>query len=340
MTPDLLGYLLRSLEPDEALEVEEYLENSPDARQQLRLLRKQLGPLGTWESAEIAPDLFYKTLRMVANKRIESAPPLASAPASVRVRTEVIVQPWVRSDLAPRVSSWRRPDIWVAIALLVIVCLTIPPILQFVRQRALQVECGDNMRQIYASLMGYSQNHQGQFPVPQAQGPNAHAGIYAPVLFNEGYWGERMRVGCGQNTPVRPVALQEVQQHDPNDTAWWTRVGGSYGYHLGYLVNEGGVVRLMAIRNGDGSYIPILADRPPRAGEPFDFYTGNSPNHGGRGQNVLYVGGNVVFQVNRVALHGDDQDIYLNRQRKLSAGTDKHDAVIAPSETSPLSPID
>jgi hypothetical protein len=339
MTPDLLGYLLRSLEPDEALVVEEYLESSPEARRQLRLLRKQLGPLDAWEAAEIPPDLFYQTLRTVATKRIEAIAPLV-IPVPSRPKSEAILQPWVTSDLAPRVSSWRRPDIWVAIALLVIVGAAIPPVLQFVRQRAAQVECSDNMRQLYASLMEYARAHQGQFPVPTAQGPAARAGIYAPVLFDEGYWGERLRLGCGQNTPVRPVALREVQQHDPNDSAWWTRVGGSYGYHLGYVVNEGGVVRIMAIRNGDGDNIPILADRPPRAGEPLDFYNGNSPNHDGRGQNVLYTGGQVAFQPYRYALHGDNKDIYLNRKKMPFAGTDKHDAVIAPSEASPLPPVE
>lgn len=337
MTRDLLGYLLGTLESDQALELEEYLESSPEARLQLRLLRKRITPLDSWENPEVPADLFYKTLRAVASKRLESA--IAANVGLIPPRSnDQILQPWVTSDLAPRISSWRRPDVWVAIALLFIVLLAIPPVLQFVRQRALQVECGDNMRQIYASLIEYTRAHSGQFPVPQRDGPNARAGIYAPVLFDEGYWGERLRLGCGQDTPVRPVALQEVQQHDPNDSAWWTKVGGSYGYHLGYLVRNGNVVQLMAIRNGDGDHIPILADRPPRPGELFDFYVGNSPNHGGRGQNVLYSGGQVNFQVTRQALHGQDQDIFLNRQKKPFAGTDKHDAVIAPSEASPLPP--
>ena len=46
---------------------------------------------------------------------------------------------------------------------------------------------------------------------------------------------------------------------------------------------------------------PILADRPPAQG------WGNSPNHGGTGQNVLFVGGNVGFFTTRTVGPENDE---------------------------------
>ena len=56
----------------------------------------------------------------------------------------------------------------------------------------------------------------------------------------------------------------------------------------------------------------------------------NSPNHGGVGQNVLYLNGRVRFCTNRtVGVDGDD--IYLNKEKQPEAGIDRWDSVLGAS---------
>jgi len=63
MDPDLLGYLLNALAPEEQRQVEAYLASDPEARQRLRLLRQALAPLETDRDAiEPPPGLAARTL--------------------------------------------------------------------------------------------------------------------------------------------------------------------------------------------------------------------------------------------------------------------------------------
>src|SRR5436309_9956542 len=78
-----------------------------------------------------------------------------------------------------------------------------------------------------------------------------------------------------------------------------------------------------------GSLWPILADRPPSDGTP-----GNSPNHGGAGQNVLFLDGHVRFVPGRTIGDPDD-DIFLNRANTVAAGVDNRDVVLGASASRP-----
>ena len=51
---------------------------------------------------------------------------------------------------------------------------------------------------------------------------------------------------------------------------------------------------------------------------PEAVFGSNSPNHGGRGQNVLYVGGNVKWLTapTMPTIGCENDDIYLNRSQK------------------------
>ena len=69
---------------------------------------------------------------------------------------------------------------------------------------------------------------------------------------------------------------------------------------------------------------------PPSVGRPL----GNSLNHGGTGQNVLYFGGNVTFATHRhVGVDGDD--IYLNKRNRVAAGVNRWDTVLGASAAHP-----
>ncbi len=78
------------------------------------------------------------------------------------------------------------------------------------------------------------------------------------------------------------------------------------------------------------SGMPVLADSPYHV----NFATigdGNSPNHGRRGQNVLYGDSSVRWLGTRRA-SPHDPDIYLNNDRKARPGVHFQDAVLVPSK--------
>ena len=73
-----------------------------------------------------------------------------------------------------------------------------------------------------------------------------------------------------------------------------------------------------------------MADCPPP-----DAGRGNSLNHGGQGQNVLYLDGHTQWCTTRtVGLAGDD--IFINRERRVAPGLDWADSVLGRSEVGPV----
>ncbi|HQR41680.1 MAG TPA: hypothetical protein PLX97_03325 [Gemmatales bacterium] len=346
MKPDLLGYIIHALPPQEEREVEELLENQPELRKELQRIRPLLKALDTQEEFEPSKDLIFRTLRAAATAHSQeeaarkpvSQPVLPVKPATkTGVHQLPGLEPWKPSELETVPTNWRRADAWALIAVILLIVIAIPPVLQYVRDRAMQTECRDNMRQLYTAFNGYMQANNGKIPVLATTGPASHAGVYASILRDSGLWGERLRLGCPPNSPTQPEPLTKVMAHNDNDMAYWQKFAGSYAYHLGYLQNVNGTPQLTSLKVGDGDTIPILADRPARFGEGQNWATANSPNHGSRGQNVLHLGGHVAFLPFRSAINGDDRDIYRNHQNLPHAGLDKFDCVLGASEATPTS---
>ena len=75
--------------------------------------------------------------------------------------------------------------------------------------------------------------------------------------------------------------------------------------------------------------VPLLADQPPH--ENFrSIRPGNSPNHHGRGQNVVYADLHVGWHNTR-RLGPRDADMFLNARNQLAPGVDDDDNVLLPS---------
>jgi type II secretory pathway pseudopilin PulG len=341
MKPDLTGYVLRILEPAQEQEVEEYLEAHPEARQEVLMMRPLLRVLAV-DEPEPSKDLVYRTLRALANLHCtEPEPDCKTSPSSLKsvevkpqndmARQLPSLEPWKQNEYEASASHWRRADAVALIAVVMLILLAIPPVLQYVRDRAMQVECKNNLRQIYSSMQRYMQDHDGAIP---SLSDNRHAGTYASMLRDAGLWGERMRLGCPPGSPTVPQSLAEVDKHRDDELSYWQKFAGSYAYHLGYTQNEkdsGSVIR--SLRHGDGDHLPILADRPARFGEVTDWTVANSPNHGGRGQNVLYLGGHADFR--KVRTCGEDRDIFRNYQNLQEAGANIKDVVLGLPESRP-----
>jgi type II secretory pathway pseudopilin PulG len=338
MKPDLLGYLMHAVEPDEARQIENLLESDLELRKEMVKLRQKLAPLELLENAEPSTELVYQTLRGVATARSHEMP--APVPASVKSSSKhrsAVVEPWKSNEYEAAPTTWRRADAWALIAIVMMICLAIPPLLQYVRDRALQTECRENMRQVYSALDNYMSNHNGSIPALAPSGPASHAGVYAVTLRDRGLWGDTLRVSCPPNAgPKLPPTMAEIQQHKDEEQAYWQNFAGTYAYHLGYVQNDNGKMSIKALNRTDGDSLPILADRAPRFGEVPQWASANSPNHGGRGQNVLHLGGHVQFFIFRSAAGGDDHDIFRNQNNQQYAGVKLQDIVLGSSEAKPL----
>src|SRR5262245_7545761 len=138
MEPDLLGYLLNALDDDERRAVDQHLESHPEARQQLVGLRRLLRPLAEENAVEYepSPDMFFKTLRIVAVQRgREHAKQVAPSSRTLRV----VPPP------PSRAVRWRRADVLVAACIAMVVVLLIPPAVLQVRHREEVADCARNL---------------------------------------------------------------------------------------------------------------------------------------------------------------------------------------------------
>jgi hypothetical protein len=317
MDDKLVGYLLQALDPPDLQEVEAHLRTHPEARSRLALLERALAPLAAdGQPPAPPPGLVLGTLARVAEYRCRGLP-AAPPPAPSQVG-------------APGRRWARRPDVLAAAALLLLVGgLGLSALAR--QWRAYQREaCASNLRSLWEGLERYSDHHEGDFPRVEEEGPRGVAGVFRPLLHDAGVLTGSAGLACPSqgrrpppDTSVRD--LEELFRTSPEQFRAVARdLAGGYAYSLGY--EEDGTLCGPGRVLGDG--MPILAD----CGRPD--VQGNSPNHGGAGQNVLYIGGHVRWCTQRTVGPAGD-DIYLNQRNELHAGLNRNDCVLGPGDAAP-----
>ncbi len=328
MDENLLGYLLDALDPETHREVESYLQSHPEAQQRLERLRRALLPLaadGRSEDLRPPTGLWVQTLARVAEYRCRDLP---RAPLTRAARAVVATRPW-----------WRRADVLVAATLLLAISALLLPGLNYLRARRNIVECQNNLREVYLALEDYSQRHRGELPKVEEVPPLNFAGVFVPILNQRGgLRREVVSLNCPSKGRIPPlnVSLDQLQdlyfnQRKQFDEYAWA-VGGCYAYPLGY--REGGILHGLRRDRENMAYVPLLADRPPFDQRPTPTLAGNSLNHDGQGQNVLYLDGSIQFRTSRnVGVGGDD--IYLNWNQRVEAGLHRWDTVLGASPVRP-----
>ena len=156
------------------------------------------------------------------------------------------------------------------------------------------------------------------------------AGMVMPILISTGFLPRDANVRCPEAGPPKPcpVSWDEIQAMSDDDflrEAPW--LAGCYAYCLGFHDEQGNYYPARRT-TGIKAILPIMADAPPLT----HVLTGNSANHGGFGQNVLFQDGHVTFLKTRV-FKGDD--IYLNKDNQVAAGKDAADIVLGSSASKP-----
>jgi len=316
MDANLVGYLLNALDPETHREVEDYLRGNPEARQRLETLRRGLTPLAADKESPHPPvDLVLKTLAFVAEHRNRSLPEAPCAPT-------------LRFSPATR-RGWRRPDVLVAAGLLIAVCTLLLPVRNKLLDQSYVRNCQNNLRLFHQAMSTYSDLHDGAFPRVETQPRRNFAGVVVQHLNDQGVLPPQVSVNCPPNSSVPPqfISFPQLEMLSPESFEHYAgTLGGDYAYSLGYRDAQGRYQGLR--RDANSPNIPIMADRPPESG------WGNSLNHGGGGQNVLYSDGSVRFVPTRTAgVNGDD--IYVNKLNKVAPGLDPFDTVLAPSPARP-----
>ena len=317
----LLGHLLGALEEPEEEQVAARLENDPSLQRELARVRRRLEPLEPGRRDFVPPPgLAEQTCRLVASRAGSGA-----------VAHRRVMSP----TAAPSGSAvrFRWLDVVVAAGIFAAASLLVAPAIQSSRSNARLVACQDNLRQIGVGMNLYSQQYNGYFPYIAPRGKFTVAGIYAPTLLRGGFVSDSRRFVCqgsslaGQKGFHIPSLdeLQVASREKLDDLIRW--MGGSYGYHLGH--RQDGVY--YGTRNLHRTYFALAADAPGN-----DRSNGRqSPNHGGRGQNVLLEYGGVRF-ITLPQPHPQADDIFVNKLGIVAAGLDCDDSVIGSSAARPI----
>lgn len=346
MEENLVGYLLHALDSETQEGVESYLQEEPQAQKRLDLLRRALEPLeADRDTIEPPPGLVIRTVGRVAEQRCQDLPPPApqepKPPWLVGHGTKWEDLPTTPPTLTfpsapPARAWWRRADVLVAASVLLCATLLIPPGLSALRYRQEISSCQDNLRQFHQALSAYSDHHDGEFPnvATALDAPRNVAGLVVPVLYENGMLKDNFSVHCpanGYQAPSKPPSLQTLKEMTTNDFEQLApTLSGCYAYSLGY----GDAPNFKSHRKDseNSEFLPIVSDRPPH--EVAAGVMGNSPNHLGKGQNVLYSDGHVTFTDKRnVGVEQDD--IFTNADKKVAAGKHRWDAVLGESKARP-----
>jgi hypothetical protein len=312
MNEHLLDYVLDRLDDSTKRQVESRLEVDEAARRHVESLRQTMALLAADEDTEPPSHLSARTIARVAEYACRQLP---QAPAPRR--SESASRPW-----------WRRADVLVAASLLAMVAGIGLPMLSKLRNPAAIVECQENLRKFYFALHTYQEQHK-QLPAIDQKDV---AGVIIPMLRDAGCLPEDFSVRCpghGDGTfqtcsltvqDIKAMTPEQIVAHAPNLLA-------SYAFTLGYRDENNIWHPLNRADDGGDNSVLIFADSPPPG-----ITAGNSRNHAGRGQNVLFLDGRVQFLSVRT-FAGDD--IYLNTTNCVAAGNSVRDHVLGGAGAKP-----
>ena len=170
--------------------------------------------------------------------------------------------------LGRRAFSWVEALV-VAVVLGVLAALFLPALYTTKHGPSRRTRCASNLKQIGYGLHLYSGDHGEAFP-RAAGDPMASLGLLYPDYISDG----KVFICPKAPAPARPIAAADVPRGEKTAATVFTAGHSDYGYDSDHT-----------------------AAHPPGVAVAADKGTGRgvSPNHGGDGQNVLYIGGNVEW---------------------------------------------
>lgn len=233
-------------------------------------------------------------------------------------------------EYSPVRVPFRGADVAVAAGIFLAGLATLLPAMHRSRAQMQEAACTFNLQQVGLGLSNYANVH-GSYPQPPQSYP---AGYYALQLREAGTLHDASILTCPASGSAAAIDdlptcahFTSMMAHSPEHCQ--RLLGDEYAYHAGFRhasESFGPVPGPQAL----GVPLPILADQPPRD----DFHVvlpGNSPDHGGGGQNVLFSDHSVRWLRSRSLPGIGDQDIYLNDNRQPRMGLNWKDVSLIPA---------
>ncbi len=310
---EMIDYAIGQVDDLDVERIEHALQVDSLERGRLEHLRDALHRLlddGDW--SEPPPELAKLTVAFVAKNRRRPLPLFEHMPVRM---------------------PFRWADFAVAASIFVAGVLTLLPAIQRSRDRMNQAGCVFNLQQLGTSLAQYASLHPF-LPYPPQHRSDTHAGMFAAFLSEAGLLHDLSILDCPCNgvCPDRMTHLASFEQIDrvrrTDPEKYRGMLRWDYAYNIGYRHDSGRPGPLESIH---ASRVPILADQPDHVNFLL-IRDGNSPNHGGLGQNVLFGDGSVKwFATRRIAPF--DPDLFLNNEHRLQPGVHVYDSVLFPSKS-------
>jgi hypothetical protein len=217
-------------------------------------------------------------------------------------------------DFVPARVPFRWTDVAVAASILLAGVLTLLPAVSATRQKMNQMGCGFNLQQLGKSLANYATRHN-HYPDVCTKDDGPHVGHYAIALKDEFLLHDLRSLHC----PCKEQCPEIVgNRPDPAHI--------DYAYNVGYFSSLSGQAE--PAKHPVPGAIPLLADQPPHDGGTI--LEGNSPNHGFRGQNVLFSDLHVQWFATR-RISDLDRDLFLNDHDRPEPGVGQHDSALIPA---------
>ena len=251
-------------------------------------------------------------------------------PVGLAERTIVAIETRKRRpqllDFAPTRVPFRWTDLAVAATVLIAGLLTLTVPLLKSREQMDQTACAFNLGKLGVSLAKYSSTH-GSFPFVPAGDP---VGAYGVMLHDTHDLTDPTILSCpcatkGKGQPALPD-YEKFRKIVRSPDACQSLLGTQFAYHVGYRGPGGETV---PVPDSPPGILPIASDAPAVDDEGH-IRDGNSPNHGARGQNVLFSDGHVSWLRNRWISEAD-HDLFLNANHKPAAGLHQADSSLVPS---------
>ncbi|MCA9129941.1 MAG: hypothetical protein KDB22_22795 [Planctomycetales bacterium] len=336
---ELIAYLLGDTTLSQKSRIEQALIQDPTIADRLKHLRFVVGLVDSLSLEEPGnlfeppPDLVESTMARI-DSEVGSSLPDAMVRLSPAHTTPLTRISWLDSSV-------------LCVCIATICCLILPAVVR-ARYDARKAHCAQKIRFVGDNLVNHAMlDPAGRFPHVAVSGPEAFAGVYV-VDLNQGSDDlipiSRLRCPSLFDSDRRTdFVLPKVSgrsalyRMSPEQLSLFQEtIGGDYAYSLGVLEEE----RIVAPKFDGRSTFAILADAPviSSVGELRDAY----PAHGGRGMNVFYEDGRVVFISSRAFENGCNSfdDPFRNIRNTHEVGLTPQDASLAPSSFPPVANID
>lgn len=231
---------------------------------------------------------------------------------------------------------WRAADLAVAAAVLLAAFLSSVTALKDGKAVAANLACSANLAQIWKGFEQYSTVYN-VYPNATAENRQLPIGATLSLILHTGHLDASVPLTCpGCSSRLSAGELPHWNQlREQSETAihnFSALITDVYALHPG-LKGQTGIKHLeRSMIDAMRSMIPLVGDRPPISDRRV--VNGNSPAHGGYGQNVIFADGHATFFRSR-SMRSLDSDIYANRHGHCSAAIDPFDLILIPAGVNP-----